>query len=79
MRANVQVMTGDAIQIPPDLAEWLDGQAVVRGQSVATFLLGILREAMNNDIAAKAEQARINRPPDIWSGIEAEAMEQRRA
>ena len=66
------------IEIPGDLVAWLDRQAVIRGLDIATVMLGILYDAKNADEAGRAEAARINRPSDIWSGLEAEVREQRR-
>jgi len=65
-------MASDSIEIPPDLHAWLDQQAITRGLPVSTLLLGILYDAKNADDAARLEEARVNRPPDVWSGIENE-------
>jgi hypothetical protein len=68
----------DPVEIPRDLYQWLDQQAILRGLPISTVLLGILYEARNSDEAAKIEAARVNRPADIWSGIEREARDGRR-
>lgn len=41
-----------SIRVPPDLLEWLDGQAAATGQSRASVIIGAVQEKRARDEAS---------------------------